>query len=571
MEQILVNSKRDRAALVKVLLDILRPLKRFYSPGFAKLKVGETGAHYDDDRAQMEGFARVLWGVGPLLSVPNDALSEAYQAEIGEWEVLCRKGLIHGTDPDHEEYWGILTDYDQMMVEMAPIATAILLSPDKFWKPLSEQEKQNLYHWMNQINKKQVYGNNWTFFRILVNLAFQTLGMEWDKDQMKKDLDTIEGLYLSEGWYCDGNQGQIDYYIPFAIQFYSLIAAKYGLQSEKFLKRAETFYNDFIYWFAEDGSEISFGRSLTYRFAHGSFFSAYVLAGLGQDNYGEIKTLIFKHLEGWLKKPIFDNSGVLSIGYGYPNLFMSEAYNAPGSPYWCLKLFLLLGLPAEHPFWSGEEKSYQRDAMKLIRPAQMLLANDGGDHVMAFPSGLYCMEHGNSDAKYQKFVYSNLFGFSVSRGRGLEEGAFDNALAIAFEEGNYQMRKEVLEWKISSGYTWQRYQITKDVKIETYVIPCMPWHMRIHKIRNQREITAVDCGFSISRKDITIQKENHRIIIEGNKLRSGAEGDKDGEAILINAFPNTNLLHPRTAIPAIKYHLKPGEHVIIDFMLGQHL
>ena len=46
---------------------------------------------------------------------------------------------------------------------------------------------------------------------------------------------------------------------------------------------------------------------------------------------------------------------MLSIGYGYPNLFMCESYNSAGSPYWALKAFLPLALPEDHPFWTAEE------------------------------------------------------------------------------------------------------------------------------------------------------------------------------------------------------------------------
>ena len=45
---------------------------------------------------------------------------------------------------------------------------------------------------------------------------------------------------------------------------------------------------------------------------------------------------------------------MLTIGYGYPQQYMAEQYNAPGSPYWGLKVFLLLALPDDHPFWTAE-------------------------------------------------------------------------------------------------------------------------------------------------------------------------------------------------------------------------
>lgn len=47
-----------------------------------------------------------------------------------------------------------------------------------------------------------------------------------------------------------------------------------------------------------------------------------------------MKGIVLRHLRWWLKQPMFDRDGVLSVGYSYPNLAMAEDYNAPGSPYW---------------------------------------------------------------------------------------------------------------------------------------------------------------------------------------------------------------------------------------------
>lgn len=67
-----------------------------------------------------------------------------------------------------------------------------------------------------------------------------------------------------------------------------------------------------------------------------------------------LKGILARHLAWWLNQPIYDNAGVLTIGYAYPNLQMSETYNAPGSPYWALKSFAFLALPDNHPFWAAD-------------------------------------------------------------------------------------------------------------------------------------------------------------------------------------------------------------------------
>ena len=57
---IIMNSRND---MVQLFLDFIRPLKAFYSPKRAFLHVGNTGAHYGEKSARMEGWARVLWGL----------------------------------------------------------------------------------------------------------------------------------------------------------------------------------------------------------------------------------------------------------------------------------------------------------------------------------------------------------------------------------------------------------------------------------------------------------------------------------------------------------------------------
>ena len=72
--------------------------------------------------------------------------------------------------------------------------------------------------------------------------------------------------------------------------------------------------------------------------------------------WGDVKGYYLRHLRWWAKLPITDRSGVLTVGFGYANLLMSENYNSAGSPYWAFKAFLPLALPASHPFWTAEEK-----------------------------------------------------------------------------------------------------------------------------------------------------------------------------------------------------------------------
>ncbi|MDO5416216.1 MAG: DUF2264 domain-containing protein [Lachnospiraceae bacterium] len=587
MENVSVNSREDAA---RILLDIIRPLKGQYSPGHAWLQAGSSGSAYCTRTAWMEGFARILWGLGPLWGGGTEKLSEAVQKEAGEWQALYLDGILHGTDPEHPEYWGDLKDYDQMMVEMAALAVTISLSPDKFWEPLGEGEKNNLYSWLNQINQKKVHPNNWKFFRILVNMTFRLLGKPWSKEAMKEDMELIESCYLGDGWYSDGKKEQIDYYIPFAMHFYGLVYAERMKEkdpetAERLRERGSEFAKDFIYWFGADGNEIPFGRSLTYRFAHGAFFSAAAFAGIEGTDYGVLKELALNNLKVWLERPIFDNGGVLTIGYGYQNPAMCEMYNAQGSPYWSLKTFLMLALPEEHPFWQAERKAPVYEAKRLLPHPHMLITHDEANHVLAYVAGQHCMyDHGSCREKYEKFVYSNQFGFSVSRGTTLSTGAFDNTLAVSLAgDDTYRMRKDCESFEVTEEQVKVSCQMMPGVHVTSTIIPCGPWHVRIHEIQTEAAIDVADGGFALP-----VESESGRVDrpapAEYTKDMVTEQGDRaaadfpwgvsavlsltGGECRVVPAFINTNLFAGRTVIPTVTKRLEPGTHRMVTCVLG---
>lgn len=590
IEELQKNPLKTRQDVINAVLQIYGPLKEHYSPGHALLHVGNTGAHYGEKATQMEGFSRILWGLGPLLSQDITSLPLQLQQEIIGICELYREGIIHGTDTKHTEYWGDVCDYDQKMVEMAAIVVAICLAPDKLWEPLTLDQQENLYHWLDKINNQKVHPNNWRFFRILVNMMFRLRGLPWNEENLEIDFEVIEKCYTGDGWYFDGNPGQMDYYIPFAMHYYGLIYAKFMTdidpqRAETFRKRAVQFADDFIYWFSKDGSDIPFGRSLTYRFAHSAFFSAMAFSGVNGLPWGVIKGVVLKNLRNWLSKPIFDEAGIMTIGYDYPNLIMSERYNSPGSPYWSLKTFLILALKEDHPFWQADEQDFDYEPLKVLDKPHMLIAHDpNSNHVMAFVTGQHCMNHGNSAAKYEKFVYSNQFGFSVSRGNELEDGAFDNTLAVSIAGENfYRMRYGLEDFNVCKNYVYSKYNITSHVRIESFLVPLMPWHVRIHKIDTDIDIDIADGGFAIGiercftvaagaasgkyTQDEVLQTENC-LFAAFPWGTSGIVSDSGGSLELVRTYPNTNLFSNVAAIPTFKKRLKAGKHLIVTSVLG---
>ncbi len=569
----------SRAQWAQALLEIIRPLKSSYSPGKAYLTGGKSGVSYGSRTAGMEGFARILWGLGPLWSQAISSLPENLQEEAKEWQVIYLEGIKHGTDPAHEEYWGVLEDYDQKMVEMAALAAALSLAPKILWDPLSGKEQQAFYRWLWQINEREINNNNWRYFRILANMAFRLLNLPWSDKHVKEDFQVLEACYLGGGWYCDGNPGQIDYYIPFAIHFYGLIYSHFmgsldPGQSEQLKKRSAEFFDDYCYWFGKNGTEVPFGRSLAYRFAHGAFFSAAALAGIRKECMGIQKYLAAANLSSWLARPIFDRSGFLSVGYGYPNLFMSEVYNSYGSPYWSLKIFLVLAMPKEHIFWKTGFQRPNYAGLKYFPQPHMVITHDRESHVQMFPTGRYTKrEFGCCREKYGKFVYSNQFGFSISRGDTLESGAFDNALAISYKGLNrYTMRSKTISYRASSERLTEKYEILPGVIVRTTIIPGESWHFRIHDITAEFAVDVADGGYSIEIQNGSgekiapdlEEKEPGGIFARFPWGFTGAVSLTGAKGNWIQTFPNTNLLFPLAGMPVLTQALEPGRHILIS-------
>lgn len=130
---------------------LLDPLVPHFTPGNSRVKVGTSTTKFDEGAAQIEGFARPLWGLGSLL-----AGGYGYK-EAERW----RQGIINGTDPEHPEFWGEIEDLDQRMVEMCPIGFALAVAPNELWNPLTEKQKGNVAKWLGSINEREMPNTNW--------------------------------------------------------------------------------------------------------------------------------------------------------------------------------------------------------------------------------------------------------------------------------------------------------------------------------------------------------------------------------------------------------------------------
>ena len=571
MRKFSIGDFSSKKAAEQALLDVLNPLKPFYSESGARIHVGVTSTHYENDTIPMEAFARPLWGLVPFWTGGGSD---------PEFEELYRKGLEAGPDPTHPDYWHTCRDYDQKFCEMAAIAFGMLFCPEKVWEPLSERGKDNLVEWLWEINRNECCACNWQFFSIMTNVALYKAGRPYDKKRLQEGLDCIDAYYDAGGWYKDGNGGDKDYYNPFVMVTYGMVYARFMEKEDpercrRYIERALAFGKDYIYWFSEDGSAFAYGRSMTYRFAQAAYFSVCALCGVEVFPLPVLKGILARHLTHWLNLPIWDNADILSIGYAYPNLQMSESYNAPGSPYWAMKAFMFLGLPEDHPFWAAECAPLPKlDERKYLEHAGMVIQRGKENVVALVPGRLVADGHSHTVEKYSKFAYSSKFGFSIMRSNvTLAECAPDSMLA--FEAYGYFFVKDVIDpdFTVSDERLIFSWSPIKGIHVKTTIEPTQTGHIRIHEITSDVECKAYDCGFAVStddRKPYSRTENEDTSCVEnedGYCSVRAVEGDGAGQVLIPD--PNTNLMSSKTSIPMAVYAIRPGVQTIrtqVDYL-----
>ena len=566
----LENPLRTRADLQALAEQLWKPFVPLLAKEGAAISLDAVTASYGAPADRLETFVRPLWAVASLVAGGGGFRDADLIAEV----------LAQGVDPAHPHYWGTLGDRDQRAVEMSSLAVALWLAPELMWRPLGRETQQRLVAWLGQINRREVRDNNWHFFRVLVNGALASVGAPVDDVRLEADLQRLDAFYHGDGWYRDGATRHVDYYVPTALHLYGLVWAKLSgpgaPRTSDYLERARRFAPDFVAWFAPDGSALPMGRSLTYRFAQGAFWGALAFADLEALPWGTIKHLHLQHLRWWARQPIFDGRGFLTIGYAYPNQIMAEAYNAPGSPYWAAKAFLPLALPESHPFWTAEERPPEVPAVSVAPGCAGLriCRDDSRGHVFALANNPLETAHLRHAAqKYGKFVYSTAFAFSVPvGGNGPQHGAADSMLLVSRDGRDWRGREQFeTDNTPDAPALHSRWQPWPGVEIDTWLVPALPGHVRLHRIQSSVTLRSFEGGFPLERtaRPALVFARDARTLLDNGAMFSGIwdlAGTRTAEIAVPE--PNTNLLHSLTAVPGLSGDAEPGETWLATAVAG---
>ncbi|WP_216853667.1 DUF2264 domain-containing protein [Phytoactinopolyspora halotolerans] len=301
-------------------------------------------------------------------------------------------GLRHGTDPDSPARWPRMSERRQARVEAASIAIGLSETRPWLWDRLDDGTRSRVVDWFADIVGTTDYGNNWLWFQNVVESFLASVGGPWSQDDLDRNAELEERLYVGDGWYSDGagRDGRLqsfDYYAGWAWHLYPLLDARIrGTElSDARRDRMRAFLDQASLLVGSGGAPVLQGRSLTYRFAMLAPFWAGALADATPLSPGQTSALTAAVMQHFIDHGAITDDGLLPIGWHREFPRIRQLYTGAGSPYWASKAFLGLLLPPGHPVWTATPEPlphWQRDSVTLLRVPGWLVQSTSDDGVV---------------------------------------------------------------------------------------------------------------------------------------------------------------------------------------------
>ena len=313
----------------------------------------------------MECFGRLMAGVAPWLTLPDDATVEGKQRkQLREWALASYKNAVDPQSPDYL-CWGI---GGQNLVDAAYIAESFLRAYDTLWKPLDEVTKKRYLAEFAKLRHIDPPYTNWLLFSSTIESFMAKAGGDFDEYRVNSACRKVEEWYVGDGWYADGPVFAFDYYSSYVFHpmyletLQAMVDAKvnsrldYQKYYDRELKRCQKYSIILERFISPEGTFPAFGRSIPYRMATMQPLALMAwYQKLPKDlSNGQVRAALTKVLHRMFdQENNFNEKDYLSIGFcGNSQKNVADWYTNNGSLYMTTLAFMPLGLPADHPFWT---------------------------------------------------------------------------------------------------------------------------------------------------------------------------------------------------------------------------
>ncbi len=312
----------------------------------------------------MECFGRLMAGIAPWLSLPDDGTAEGKQrAQLREWALASYKNAVDPKSPDYL-CWGI---GGQNLVDAAYIAESFLRAYDALWKPLDETTKQRYFTEFKKLRKIDPPYTNWLLFSSTIESFMAKAGGGFDEYRVNSACRKVEEWYTGDGWYSDGPNFAFDYYSSYVFHpmyletLQAMVDAKVNsrLDYQKYwdreLLRCQKYAIVLERFISPEGTFPVFGRSIPYRMAAMQPLALMAwYKKLPKDlSNGQVRAALTKSLHRMFDtQNNFNEGGYLTIGFCGHQPNVADWYTNNGSLYMTSLVFMPLGLPATDAFWT---------------------------------------------------------------------------------------------------------------------------------------------------------------------------------------------------------------------------
>ncbi len=325
--------------------------------------------------AYMETFARLMSGLAPWLTLPDDDSDEGVKRAY--LRNLALKCYANAVDPDSPDYLG-WSSGAQSLVDAAFLAQSLYRGHDALWEPLDSLTKSRYIKEFHKMRQYDPPYTNWLLFVSTIECFLKYVGAEYDPYRIHMSLNKIEEWYVGDGFYSDGPAFSFDYYNSFVIQpmyVECLEMIKAVDPDETYMTRAPGQYNGVVNrhkvalqrmqryscilerLISPEGTYPVVGRSIPYRMAVFQPLSQLAWRESLPDELGngQVRSALTAVMKRMFSRPDnYNKGGFLTIGFVGSHPDVADWYTDNGSLYMTSMVFLPLGLPADHPFWTSE-------------------------------------------------------------------------------------------------------------------------------------------------------------------------------------------------------------------------
>lgn len=364
----------ERAYWVETARKIAEPVLSLMSEGRLQeemmVEVSPTWDGRNKKVTYMETFGRLMAGIAPWLSLPDDDTEEGQIRKKLREQAL--KSYRNAVDPESGDCL-LWQGEGQIMVDAAYIAESFLRGWDALWMPLDDATKERYIRAFEGIRDIDPPYTNWLLFSSTIEAFLSKAGAKADVYRVNSAVRKMEEWYTGDGWYADGPDFAFDYYSSYVFHpmYLETLATmnettpwtriSYGDYYRRAFRRAQRYAIILERFISPEGTFPVFGRSIPYRMATMQPLALMALykqlpSGLSEAQVRSALTAVMHRM--YDDTEIFNEGGFLTIGFTGPQKCIADWYTNNGSLYMTSLSLLPLGLPATDPFWTDASQPW---------------------------------------------------------------------------------------------------------------------------------------------------------------------------------------------------------------------